>query len=195
MIYETSKIISSLLQCDIFHDIYFSCAETKYIAILLTPVCDLVIQEGRNKPKAKYLKFAAITDFMPILEKILSQLKITKKQREGDGYIDIETFSNLRLLLKHFYYGSIYPRYFYLPPLLGYYSHSVVDFQLLQIVKYSSELIEELKKSKIASIKSSWKESIPVKYSSYSTRIGFEDISDEIINSLFTDYKLEFNIN
>jgi hypothetical protein len=195
MIYEYDIALSELNQCDVFKEIHFNCESGYYFAILLTPECDLVIQEGKSKPKADYLKFAAIVDFTPILDSIISQLKITKKQKKGEEYIDQVTFNDLLISLKQFINGGIYPRYYYLPPLSDHFMHSVIDFQFIEVKKFSFDLQNELCKKKIANISSSWKESIPVKYANYSSRIGVKDISPDIIDKILTDYNLEFNIS
>ena len=193
MIYESDFDREDLFQSDIFENIHFSCEDKSFNAILLTPVCDLVIQKGKSKPKATYLKFAGIVDFKPILQNILSQLRISKYQMAGKEYIDGETYLNLLVLLRQLINGSIYPRYYYLPPLPNYYNHSLIDFQLVEVVKFTKDIKKELLTKKISTVKSSWKESIPVRYSTYFSRVGVEDITDNIIDKISLDYKFNFN--
>ena len=172
-------------QCNIFQTINFACdgGALKY-GVLLTPRCDLILQESRNSPKAKYLKFAAITDVRPVIEGILSQLRVSKGQIKGTEYIDGETFENLNLLIRNFINGSIYPRYFFLPALENHFAYSVIDFQILDVRKYSPQLFEELKLKRVTQIKSSWREAIPVRYSNYSSRIGVRDYPAELTDKL-----------
>lgn len=193
MIYS-DDISGDLRQCDIFKDIEFTCeGNSTYYSILITPTCDLVIQEGEKIPKAKYLKFTGIVSFENTLNSIFSILKITKSQRNGTENIDESTFNDLITILKQFIHGSIFPRYYYLPPLGGYFSHSVIDFQLIETKKYTEDLHESLVQNKIARIVSSWRESIPVRYSNYTSRIGVEDISEKAIENIFIDYSLNFS--
>jgi len=172
-------------QCNIFQNIHFACNEgNPSYGILLTPRCDLIIQESRKTPKAKYFKFVSIIDVRPIIEGILSQLRISKGQIKGTEYIDGETYENLVLLIKNFIHGSIYPRYFFIPEIKNHFGFSAIDFQILETKKYSRELIKSLKEKRIAQIKSSWREAIPVRYSNYSSRIGVSDYPVEIIDNL-----------
>lgn len=192
MIYDFN-LSANIDQCDIFQPMPFSCeSNNEFYSILLTPRCDLVLQDLRSKPKANYLKLAGIIDCKAIINNILSQLKITKAQKNGAEYIDNITYNDLIILLKNFINGNIYPRYYYLPPLDGYFNHSVIDFQLVETIKYSPELVKMLALKRISKVKSSWRESIPVRYSSYFSRIGVDDISDAIIEKLFIDYSLNF---
>ena len=173
-------------QCNIFQGITFACdGGNSKCGILLTPRCDLVLQESRNSPKAKYLKFAAITDVRPVVEGLLSQLKISKGQIKGTEYVDGETYENLNLLIRNFTTGTIYPRYFFLPELEHHFGYSVIDFQFLEVKKYSPELFTELKGNRITQIKSSWREAIPVRYSNYSSRIGVVDYPGDLIDKIF----------
>ena len=94
------------------------------------------------------------------------------------------------MLLGKFINGAIYPRYYYIPGLDSYYEPSAIDFQLIEVKKYTKKLFEGLKEKKIASLKSSWKESIPVRYSSYSSRIGVEDLSQKFIEKIFQSYSI-----
>ena len=107
--------IGEINQGDIFKGIKFNCDDDNtYPAILLTPRCDLVVQKGKKKPKAHFLKFSAIIPADFILENILSTLRITKNQRRGEEYIDGETYKDFIHLIKNFLTGSIYQRYFYI---------------------------------------------------------------------------------
>lgn len=192
MIYDSDMSNTEIYQYEIFSKINFSCIKETKNAILPTPECDLVIQNMRQKPKAVYLKFAAIIDFKFLLDNFLSQLKITKRQRQGLEQIPNSTFEDLKLLIKQFLNGNIYPRYYFLPALESFYAHSVIDFQLLEIMEFNVRIKVELIKNKIARIKSSWKESIPVEYASYSSRIGVTDISDSVMDQVLRDYRLNF---
>ena len=49
MIYESDFDREDLFQSDIFENIHFSCEDKSFNAILLTPVCDLVIQKGKSR--------------------------------------------------------------------------------------------------------------------------------------------------
>ena len=69
----------------------------------------------------------------------------------------------------------------------------MVEFQLLEIRKYSNEFYTELLEKKIAGLKSSWKEALPVRYSSYYSRIGVEDLSEKFIESIFKDFSINLN--
>lgn len=194
MIYNFDITAPQLHQCDIFQGIDFSCDGTKRHAVLLTPECDLVDQEGRNKPKARYLLFARIEPFDEILYNIMSQLKITKKQRKGEESLDELTFTDFCMALKKFFNGAIFPRYFYLPPIPFFMKDSVIDFQVLETRKVTIELMSQLKENRIAKIRSSWKEAIPVRFSTYTSRIGVEDLSDYYIDEIFKNYRLDFSI-
>jgi hypothetical protein len=194
MIYNLDISGPLLNQCDIFQTIDFACDNTKRPAVLLTPECDLVTQEGRNKPKAKYLLFAGVDTFDEILFNIMSQLKITKKQRKGEEILDELTYHDFLTTLKRFFNGAIFPRYFYLPAIPSFIQHSVIDFQITETRKVTTELMDELKKNRIAKIRSSWKEAIPVRFSSYTSRIGVEDLSDNYIDEILKDYKFDFSI-
>lgn len=179
-------------QCDIFKEIAFSCEDNnEYYAVLVNPACDLIIQEGRNRPKANYFIFLGIKPAKFIFDNILSSLRITKKQRNGEEVIDKDTFEEILSAFKQFINGILYPRYYYLPPLEGYFTHSVIDLQFIETKKYSPDL--NLLSHKIASIKSSWKEAIPNRFTSYTSRIGVNNDYDQIIDSLLTDFKYNFN--
>lgn len=172
-------------QCNIFQEVSFNCeGGAAKSAILLTPRCDLVLQEGRNSPKAKYLKFAAITDAEPIVKGILSQFRISKDQLKGEEYIDEETFENVQIGIKNFVNGAIYPRYFFIPALDNAFGYSVIDFQIIEVKKYSKELFQNLRDKRISQIKSSWREAIPVRYSNYSSRIGLQDYPEDTYDKL-----------
>lgn len=194
MIYNFDISGPLLNQCDVFQTIDFACDGSKRPAVLLTPECDLANQEGRNKLKAKYLLFVGIETFDEILYNIMSQLKITKKQRKGEETLDEVTYNDFLTTLKRFFNGSIFPRYFYLPSIPSFIQHSVIDFQITETRKVTTELINQLKKNRIARIRSSWKEAIPVRFSTYTSRIGVEDLSDNYIDEIFKNYKLDFSI-
>lgn len=175
-------------QSDIFQSINFTCESSQpFPAVLITPICDIVIQEGRKAPKAKYLKFAGIIPANSLFLSIASQVKITKQQLSGQEYIDKDTHDDFFHLLKNFLTGSIFTRYYYLPPLDTYFSHSMIDFQLIETIPFSQSFFNELRDKKIASIKSSWRESIPVRYASYSSRIGVQAFTEEFIDQLLIE--------
>jgi hypothetical protein len=183
-------------QGDVFKDVEFNCeSNNQYYGILLNPKCDLVIQDGKNRPKANYLKFAAIIPASFIFDNLQSNLKITKKQRSGEEYIDRGTFEDFIHLLKSFVTGNIYPRYYYIPPLLSYFSHSVIDFQLIETKKFTPEIFDSLKSCKIAELKSSWKEAVPVRYSAYSTRIGVQDYTEEFYEKMLLESSFNFRLS
>ena len=193
MIYNFS-LDDGFHQGEIYQDITFSCEDSiSFFSVLLNPVCDLVIQEGRKKPKAEYFLFLGIKPADFIFSNILSSLKITKKQKNGNEPIDSYTYNDLISSIIQFINGNIYPRYVYIPPLEGYFGHSVVDLQLIESKKFSEELSDKLKDKKIASLKSSWKETIPNRFTSYSARIGVDNDYYKIIDSLFTDLKYNFD--
>jgi len=178
-------------QSDIFQSINFTCENAQpFPAVLITPLCDIIIQKGRKSPKAKYLKFAGIISSSSLILSLASQVKITKLQISGEEYIDEITYNDFLFLLRNFLTGSIYPRYYYLPPLESYFSHSMIDFQLIESIPYSSKFIKELKQNKIASIESSWRESIPVRYASYSSRVGVQSYTDGFIDTLLIDISI-----
>ena len=180
-------------QSDIFQSIKFTCENCQpFPAVLITPICDIIIQEGRKAPKAKYFKFAGIIPAATIFSSLASQLKITKSQLSGQEYIAKETYADFIFLLKNFLTGAIYPRYYYLPPLDTYFSHSMIDFQLIETIPYSIEFMKYLSDQKIGSLKSSWRESIPVRYAAYSSRIGVQSFSDEFIDSLLVENSMFF---
>ncbi len=193
MIYNFS-LEDEFQQGEIYQEITFSCEDnTSFFSVLLNPACDLVIQNGRKKPKAEYLLFLGIKPANFVFSNILSSLKITKKQMNGTEPIDSDTYNDLVISIIQFINGNIYPRYVYIPPLKGYFGHSVVDLQLIESKKYSEDLSKLLKSKRIASLKSSWKEAIPNRYTSYSARIGVDNNYDAIIDSLFTDFKYNFD--
>jgi len=188
--YNFSNYIS---QCTIFNTMPFICENNKeYHFIIINPECDLVIQKNRNNPKAKYLHFLAIKDFDEVLNIILSSLRITRKQRKGEEYIDKKTYDDFTLILNKFINGDIFYRYFYLPPLKDYFNHSVIDFQMIEIKKHTQEFYKFLKNRRIAQINSSWKESIPTRYSMYYSRVGVEDISKDLIDCIIQDCNIDF---
>jgi len=181
-------------QCDVFQSVEFACDGNKRPAVLLTPECDLVNQEGRSKPKAQYLLFVGIVPFDEILYNIMSQLKITKSQRIGQETLDEITFTDLLMTLKRFFNGGIFPRYFYLPPIPSFIKDSVIDFQITETRKITPDLMDHLKQNRIARIRSSWKEAIPVRFSTYTSRIGVEDLTDDYIDQILKNYNLDFSI-
>jgi hypothetical protein len=128
MIYDFGVSSKPIGQLEIFTSLEFSFDEQTRNAVLLTPECDLVIQEGRKRPKASFLLFAGIIPFDDILNSILSSLRITKKQRQGVESIDGQTLADIKAALRRFFNGATFPRYFYLPPLEGYFGSSVVHF-------------------------------------------------------------------
>ena len=128
MIYNYDITAPLLHQCDVFQTIDFTCDGSQRPAVLITPECDLVIQEGRNKPKAQYILFVGIEPFDDVLNNLMSQLKITKKQRIGEEQLDEFTYRDFCSSLKSFFNGQIFPRYFYLPPIPSFIQHSVIDF-------------------------------------------------------------------
>ena len=76
-------------QSDIFQSINFTCESSQpFPAVLITPICDIIIQESRKSPKAKYLKFAGIISASSLILSLASQVKITKLQLSGKEYID-----------------------------------------------------------------------------------------------------------
>jgi len=189
MIYRFN--FEKISQSDLFEKIEFSCENNiEYFSILLNPECDLVLQPEKLKPKVSYLKFAAIIPCDFIFNNVLSTLKITKNQRKGEEYIDGESYDDFIHLVRNFLTGSIYQRYFYLPPFPSKFSHSVIDFQLIEIKKASKEVFSELLNKKIGGIRSSWKEAIPVRYSTYSSRIGVSDYDDSFIEELLSDLSI-----
>lgn len=195
MIYDFATTTKQIGQSDIFSSVWFGSDEETRNAALLTPECDLVIQDGRKNPKASFLLFAGIIPFDDILNSILSSLRITKGQRKGNESINGETFADLKAALRRFFSGAIFPRYFYLPPLEGYFGSSVVDFQLLESRAFTPELFAQLETSRIATLRSSWKEALPVRFTTYAARIGVRDLSDYYIDSILKDYKLEFTVS
>ena len=192
MIYDNNKD-NPIRQCDIFESIHFSCVNESFHSIILNPDCDLVIQKGKKKPKADFVKLASIVPFDHVLESLFSMQKISKSQRAGVESIDGGTFEDCVKIIKSFIRGDIFTRYYYLPPYTGFFSHSIIDYQMLEIIPFNNETAALLKEGKITGIKSSWRESIPVRYSNYSSRIGLEDITDACIDSILTDYKVNFN--
>ena len=80
MVYAFSNF-DQIRQSDIFDKITFNCEEGRqFYSIILNPDCDLIIQENRKKPKAKYLKFAGIISSEDIINNIFAKLQITKPQ-------------------------------------------------------------------------------------------------------------------
>jgi len=107
MIYDF-KVLNGFNQCELYQNISFSSeGSNNFFSVLVNPVCDLVIQENRNRPKANYFLFLGIIPVDSILNNIISSLKITKKQRNGEEAIDVDTFNDLITILKQFINGSI----------------------------------------------------------------------------------------
>lgn len=194
MIYDFELENEPLGQADLFRNLEFSCDRSLRPAVLLTPECDIVVQEGRSNPKAQFFLFGGVESFKPILYDLMSQLRITKKQRSGDEALDRSTFDDLQAALRRFFNGAIYPRYFYLPAVPEFLPHSVIDFQITETRKVTQALVEDLKSMRIAKIRSSWKEAIPVRFSSYSSRVGVQDLTDYYIDQVFSSFGLEFSI-
>ena len=195
MIYEFERLDDRLHQSDILIGQDFFVDNAQRPAVVLTPECDLIIQPGRKTRKADFALLAGVTDFDNILDSILSQLKITRRQRDGNEPLDAGTFEDLKAALSRFFNGAVFPRFFYLPPLEGFFGHSVIDFQLLQSVVLDSFSLNDLFERRIAGVRSSWREAIPVRFSSYTSRIGVEDLSDTYIDRILTDYSLNFHIS
>jgi hypothetical protein len=194
MIYNFDIKDPQLHQCDVFQAIDFTCDGTKRPAVLLTPECDLANQEGRSKPKVKYFLLVGIEPFDEILYNIMSQLKITKMQRKGEEQLDELTYNDFLMTLKRFFNGGIFLRYFYIPPIPPFIQDSVVDFQIIETRKATTELMSQLEKNRIARIRSSWKEAMPIRFSNYTSRIGVDDLSNYYIDEIFKNYKLDFLI-
>ncbi len=194
MIYAYEHLDSQLHQSDIIGAQIFLIDNVPRTAVLLTPECDLIVQPGRNSSKTEFLLLAGVQSFDRILNSILSQLRITRRQRNGSEPIDSGTFADLKASLSSFFSGAIFPRYFYLPPLSDFFSHSVIDFQLLQTVVANSDSLHDLMERRIAGVRSSWREAIPVRFSNYTSRIGVEDYSDSYIDSILNYYELNLNI-
>ena len=74
--------------------------------------------------------------------------------------------------------------------LQDFFHHSVIDFQLVETKKYYYELFSELNDKKIAQLKSSWRESVLVRFSNYNSRIGVIDYDDDFVDQLLIDFKI-----
>lgn len=154
----TQPISENLRQGDIVKEIFFPQVKKKAPAVCLTPACDLVTQENA-KIKANYVLFCfLIPDYIFFRNVIEIKKEISKNQK-----------GKIKEVLK-----NRDPRYYWI-----YNSESkegyIVDYQIILSVPFSDAIQLE----RIYSLQSSYRECLATRYSSYSGRIGTEDIELE----------------
>jgi len=153
-------------QGDIFERLYFYSRDEERLAILVTPICDIV------HDKADYLIFCGIFPFSELAEPL-----VKTSWPELEGIIDSsDTYDSLSrknkeniekkisLLLANYHF----PRYHCLYPFPKSEELHLVDFQVVS----SLHINEARDKNRLFSLNSPFREQIPVRYSTYMSRIG-----------------------
>jgi CheY-like chemotaxis protein len=135
--------------------------------VIMNPACDMVIQQGNNKPKAIHIVLCPLHKWKEFVDAPL----------DVDSYAALSDGKQRKLKTsKARYYNSILPSY---PPIIG----GRIDFQNITMKPYQSLIEEDIKR--IGTIVSPFMKDIINQFSNYYSRQGTPNINQEqLYNSL-----------
>lgn len=162
-------------QSAIYKEVCFSCINEKIFGIVLTPACDIFWQ------KADYVKMAGLIPAEYIFEQWLKKNEYTDEQIAG--IMPLRNEGKVRKMHNRFtewYIGNREIRYHFLPSYKTTFSHSFIDFQLVE--SFDADDVKRLEK--IGVLKSPWRESVPARYAAYRGRVGTKEYSHNLAEEI-----------
>ncbi len=168
------KVNESIEQSAIYANVEFACLKKKCLAVVLTPICDIATK------RCPYLTLAPIIPAQIIYDTFLLKNQITDEQILGVISVTAKQFKSLKEdFIDQYIRNNVY-RYHFMPRLEKIFDSSFVDFQVVQTFS-----VDEFKYSKIALLKSPWREAVPSRYAAYCLRIGTPNYSDTLLESFY----------
>jgi len=168
----------SIEQSAIYSSILFESAGQELPAIVLTPACDIL-----HAQTELVLTVAGIFPASHIFERFLQKNKLTLGQIIGRDVTRRKTYRGVTDTFKKQYLANRVLMYHFLPRYEDKLQDSFIDFSIVRTLSAQ----ELLRRSKIAVLKSPWREAVPSRYAAYSLRIGVREYDDNLLEVVVND--------
>lgn len=175
--YSTPDSSAPIDQGDIFCDLYFAAVDSRTNAIVITPTCDLV------QDKAHFIKLVVVVPLEKVVKIIADSVGINEELFHSGKEITHKQTNNILKALDRNIDGSFLPRFYFISEFEGIFTHSYVDLQQVFVIP-KIQLYSDYIDSRIAKLKSPWREQIVAQYSGYSMRVGVPQYSELEIRSI-----------
>jgi hypothetical protein len=157
-------------QGDIVEGVYFAAFDKKMPAVLVTPACDV------EQEKVDLWTFVAL---FPDVE--VAKASVAKELAEWKLAAGMAPSKNQRGALSKALRGLVaqrLPRYHWIPVKIGETAGHVADFSCVTALPVA-EVKAEAKR--VATLRSSWREQLPARYSAFMARVGTDDFKEEAL--------------
>lgn len=159
-------------QGDIVDAVYFAAFDKAMPAVLVTPACDI------EQDKVDLWTFVALFPDVDV-----AKATVVKDLADWNLVPGTAPSKNQRASLAKALrnlVGQRLPRYHWLPVKIGEFGGHVADFTC--VTALPAEEVKQ-KAKRIATLRSSWREQLPARYSAFMARVGTLDFKDDVLGA------------